>query len=473
MFLTRLATLPLGIALAASLAGAVQADMAAAPRIELRSAHAGWQVSYRFDAPVRTFFFVRNPDDRRMREWTAADPAFELTHEGGRDRVRRKDGAAFTAAAFDVPVRFVPFEADYAPFSPFGDGGLLIHSGRFHACAHACPRDASGDEGPWQITIAAPPGRHVLLHGQMHRSAATWSDARDGTMVYVGAASPLDDGHFVAVIDERFPADVRELLRSMFPRLMRLYAARLGATAPSVRPMLFASYDGADGDGRFGSKGGTLPGQVFVHLYGVAWNDPTRSAELRAWLPWFFAHEAAHLFQRHERSRNTADAWIHEGGAEAFAYLALRELGVEPETRLAARVDAAATACARGLAGVSLAESDGQGRFDNHYRCGLLMQLALDAQIRKRSGGGADLFALWRTFLARIERGERWSTALFLETAEPSAGPELVALLRAVWSEEAARPQDHVDWLLRVARDTGAQPQAARVSVRTAASETP
>ena len=27
---------------------------------------------------------------------------------------------------------------DYAPFSPFSDGGLLFHSGRFFACADEC-----------------------------------------------------------------------------------------------------------------------------------------------------------------------------------------------------------------------------------------------------------------------------------------------------------------------------------------------
>src|SRR5690606_5925767 len=122
-------------------------------------------------------------------------------------------------------------------------------------------------------------------------------------------------------------------------------------------------------------------GQVFMHFYGPGWNEPDRADWLRRWMPWFFAHEAAHLFQQYERNADPAASWIHEGGAEAFAYLALQGMpgsGI-PRDFLDEKLEQAASACAEGLKQGSLADAQADGRFHNHYECGLLMQPALHA----------------------------------------------------------------------------------------------
>src|SRR5690606_7894301 len=165
------------------------------------------------------------------------------------------------------------------------------------------------------------------------------------------------------------------LLENLLPALMDHFAQRL--QAPAEKPMLFASHDPGSDDGRYGSKGGTLPGQVFMHFYGAGWDDPDRAGWLRRWMPWFFAHEAAHLFQQYERSADPAASWIHEGGAEAFAYLALQGMpgsGI-PGDFLDEKLEQAASACAEGLKHGSLADAQADGRFHNHYECGLLMLL--------------------------------------------------------------------------------------------------
>ncbi|MBB5519935.1 hypothetical protein FHS62_002765 [Amphiplicatus metriothermophilus] len=127
-----------GVALAPSDGAA--GDDASAPRIRLAPGEGGfWRVEYELASPATRMGFVRIPNDWRARHWKPADEALEIAHVDGESFVRRKDGAAFRRAAFDVPARYRHLPKDYAPFSPFSDGGLLIHTGQFHACPGAAP----------------------------------------------------------------------------------------------------------------------------------------------------------------------------------------------------------------------------------------------------------------------------------------------------------------------------------------------
>jgi hypothetical protein len=416
--LALLAAFRLAVAVYFALACAVSvaADLA---RVELRPDGDRWQATLTWPQPATRVEFLRNPQPRSERGWRVLDAGFVLDRCDARDCVQRADGSAFTAVTLEVPARFVPYADDYAPFSPFGDGAQLIHSGQFHACAAA----GATCQGRWRFLAHAPAGQRIVVRGRVHEAMASWEDSGDGTMVYVGNGALLRTPHLIAVVDERFPSGVRTSLLDLLPRLLAFYAARLDTTLVQ-RPMLFASYDARDTGGRFGSKGGTLDAQVFMHLYGGAWEDEGRRAALRDWLPWFFAHEAAHLYQMHKRSRDPALAWIHEGAAEAFALLALRELRLAPAPSLQARIESGSKRCAEALRETPLVEAHKHGRFDAHYSCGLSIQMALDAAIRARGRG--DLFALWRAFLAGQRAGLPWSAHSFLSAAEPLAGAACV-----------------------------------------------
>lgn len=347
---------------------------------------------------------------------------------------------------FDVPIRFEPFEEDYAPFARFGDGGLLLHTGRFHACAGGCPRDASGNEGPWRVTIDA--GDAAILHdGARHRGRAAWNDGDAGAIVYIGAWSDAA-GAPNAIVDPTLPDVVRDPLDAL-PALLDFYAQRLGA--PGARPLLLVSYDPSPrADGRFGTKGGVLQRVVYMNVYGAGWRDEKKSALLREALPWFFAHEAAHLFQEAERGRDPAHWWIHEGGAEAFAWLAVRALYPASDAMRDRRVAEASKTCAEGLARGPLATAHTRGQTSLHYACGLVAQLALAAALEARGAG--DLFALWRGYLARVRRGEAWSAATFLREARDRGLDAEASRIEALLETPLTRPRDAVDALLEAVR---------------------
>ena len=356
----------------------------ATPAIELRPGAAGeWDAAYTLAAPARTLRFTRNPGDSRRPRWKV--PAdFEIAQEDGVDRLRRRDGRPFDAVTLSVPARYVVLPKDYAPFSPFTDGALLIHTGQFHACAGAaeCPAEAR-----WPLTVVPPAGAHTIAHGAVG-GRASFADGDEGTNVYVGAGEPLATPDFIAVIDRGLPEPVRAALDRLLPPLMREFGARLAP--PHDKPMLFASLDPhAPSDSGLHVQGGVLPGQVFMHLYSGDWSQNTEQ-KVVGFLPWFFAHEAAHLFQYAGEGRggnHTQQAWIHEGGADAFAALSVARLGGTREY-VAQRVDQAVGHCATGLRGLGdrpLNASAEAGAFDNYYQCGLLMHLAVDAEVRRAS----------------------------------------------------------------------------------------
>ena len=105
-------------------------------------------------------------------------------------------------------------------------------------------------------------------------------------------------------------------------------------------PAMVAAYSSDAPFSPFSDGGGTLPGQIFVHLRGNFWELPVEAwdAEQRRFLPVFFAHEVAHLFQRVEGvDRDPNDSWIHKSGA---AVLALN--GAPGAAELAGRMSGAA-----------------------------------------------------------------------------------------------------------------------------------
>lgn len=451
---TRLAARTLALSLAAHAGAAVAGDSAPLADILLSPDGDHWRASYSLAQPAHALRFAR--EDRqghRVHDWTPLDEGIELVQVDGVEVVRRKDGKPFKAFAFRMLPRYRPLEKDYAPFSPFGDGGLLIHSGRFHACPGSCD---DVDEAAWRIRVSPPDGAHVIVHGEV-RPAADFVERGDGTNVYIGKSTPVDTDEVVAVVDQTFPQAARDGLTTLFPRLMDYYRSELGALAR--KPMLFASRDANYPEGGYGFQGGTLPDQVFMHLYGR--NEAFDHADFGHRMDWFFAHEAAHLYQRPRPLASAGDTWIHEGGADAMAALALRDLGLLSAAALATQLDDNVDACSAGLGGKPLDTSHEAGRFDNFYSCGKLLQMLIDADARRASGGLCDLWCVWRDFLARVDAGEPWSSDTFLAAAAKHVDPQTIAFTADAVHQAMDDPAPTLRARLRaagLAEDAGGSP---------------
>lgn len=425
---------------AASAAAASESAPSSAPApqasstvaIELVPGETQWEVRYDLPAPARELRFTRvDAKGNRASSWIPVDPALTIALEDGEEVVRRTDGAAFDHAAFRMAPRYAVLEKDYAPFSPFGDGGMLVYTGRFHVCPGPC----SGGE-TFQVSLQPPAGSHAIVHGKVVESVR-YQDIGDGTNLYVGRALPVTTPDVVAVIDQAFPADTRARLESLLPRLMAFYGREFGALP--TRPMLYASRDENHPGGGYGYQGGTLPGQVFMHFYGRHEAFATPAFAKR--VDWFFAHEAAHLYQHYPSLADTGDSWIHEGGADALAAVALQALDVIDREAVEARLQQSLDACAKGIAQHPLKQAHANGSFDAYYACGFVMQMAVDAAARRASNGACGLLCVWRDFQAEIAAGKPWSSDTFIAVAARRSDEKVARFLRTVVDDVAAQPE--------------------------------
>lgn len=380
-----------------------------------------WTVRYETEQPVSRLVFPQSPDDSRARGWRP-EVGFEVVSGPDGEALRRVDGAAFSAATVVMDPVYRELPKSYAPFSPYGDGGMLFHTGRMFACAEAC---ADGQTYRFVLTSDHP----VLVDGRSNEGEVAWTDRDDGRSVYVGDTLPAETEFGSAIIDGALPAAIREQLERELPAFMTLYAGKLGTL--DYRPMLFVSYDTRhDEPGRFGNQGGTLPGQVFIHLYGLEWERRLAEGDAADGLRWHFAHEAAHLYQRQLFAPEPENAWIHEGGAEAMAWLALRD--TDPALAEAHLADAR-TRCGASLAAAgSVRQAVTAGDFDASYVCGFLILVEVDARVRAAKPDSDGLFTVWRAYVDKA--GGRGSEAAFLAAVRSVGGAGLAA-----WTEGAAR----------------------------------
>lgn len=413
-------TTNLFLAITCLVSGAVQA---AAPTPEiLVTALKGmqWQVRYDLAQPVDKLEFKSSPDDSRGKTWLP-DQGFEIVTTDRGEVARRKDGAQFRTVRFRMSPTYSVLPKDYAPFSPFGDGGMLFHTGRFFACPDRCPSDAT-----WSMYLSAGTEDEIILNGKTLKAQAHWIDKDDGRSVYVGNSVPQQTDDFIAVIDATLPERIRGQLVTQLPEFMHLFSGKLGALP--TRPMLFVSYDASHPKGR-GTQGGVLPNQVFIHFYGAKWPEEMEKPGFPNEIAWHFAHEAAHLYHR-RIGTESGDDWITEGSAEAFAAMALR---ANTGAYVQSREEKARGKCRELLNGRSVHETIAAGTFDAAYSCGLLINLAIDSKIRTATKHDG-LYAVWRTYLSRAPKNENAvSTAAYLKAVSEVGNAEI-----AQWVKKAA-----------------------------------
>lgn len=375
------------------------------------------RLTYDLARPVGALHFAKSLGGYRAGAWTTDVPDVRWVGEGNGERVERIDGKPFDRMSFRISVRYRHLPKNYAPFSPFSEGSALIYSGHFSVCT-AAPCD---DPPPLPITVVAP-GKTIGVGGRRVKDRAAFVSRNEGTNIFVGTLAPVAASGFVAIIDPGLTAEARDHLKHSLPLAVDSFAAVYGHL--SFRPELYVSVDPRPrDDGHMSTQGGTLPHQIFMHFDGKGARERAATGS-PYWLDWFFAHEAAHLFQQDKAGEAASDdvaAWIHEGGADAMAAIELARRGADERRYVEQRRQEAAAACTAGLAIMPLGHASQNGKFDLHYQCGLLIWLAMDGALHK--AGKPGLSALNNAFFARAKRGAPWNEATFLATARDLGVP--------------------------------------------------
>lgn len=370
----------------------------------IKSPAGSWSINYTSEIPVTRISFQRSPDSSRVNRWKAKSIDFEIGTENNNETVSRVDGKLFTQVEFELTPTYIPLPKDYAPFSPFTDGGMLFHSGRFFACPELC----DGSFNKWPIRIQASKDDNIIIDGVVYAGEANWVDSDDGKKVYVGKGEPIEDENFVSLIDAGLPAQLKELMSQNLPKILSYFTTRMDEL--DYRPSLYASYSQTD-NGRYGNQGGTLPEQIFMHWYG---EKSIEKLDANATFL-FFAHEIAHLYQG--RAGNVEvlyDMWLLEGSAEFFAGISYSEINGDHKLFLG-EIEKAKENCLSSFATETNYRNVVLNISKVHYSCGLLIFDALNIELEARN---SNIFLLWKAFNSVVEEGKPATAATFVEVSK-------------------------------------------------------
>lgn len=363
--------------------------------ITLNKSDLGWTVTYSLNEPVTHLEFVRSPDNSRSKRWQPLDPNTQIRFQNGSEVITSIDGQPFSEVSFILDATYTPLPKDYAPFSPFSNGGMLVHTARFFACANDCSK--AHHEWPMAITISTDD--YLLIDGQQYLQTHEWLDRDSGRAIYVGTQPPETFSALVAVIDPVLPNSLQNELITELPMIMSYFTKQLGSL--SQTPTLFASYSPYEGS-FYGHQGGVLPHQVFMHWYGKGALDNLDEQNTL----WFFAHEIAHLFQGVGlRYSSPEEAWIHEGAAELMAYLYADSKLKQNSALLQRAIEGAQLECTSTWPVSEEFVDVGRVNFRAHYTCGLVANAELHVQL-KANGVEDGIYTLWAAYSQLVKDGE-------------------------------------------------------------------
>ena len=379
--------------------------------INLNKSEMGWTVTYQLQEPTEQLMFMRSPNQSRAERWRPLNDDLEIVWRDDAEVVISKSGEPFDQASFLLDTSYTNLPKDYAPFSPYSNGGLLIHTGRFFACIDSCTEA----HHQWPLSIRLSTDDSILINGERYAASHEWLDEDSGRVIYVGPQQPVSFANLLAVIDPILPATLQTALINQLPMMMRYFTQKLEPLKQS--PMLFASYSGSHGE-HYGHQGGVLPNQIFMHWYGDSALENMNEENTL----WFFAHEIAHLFQGSGVHFSQADeAWIHEGAAELMAYLYSYEQLGDTSHLLQTAFSKARQQCAETWPLSEEFAAVGRLNFRLHYTCGLAANASLHQQL-EAAGVPNGIFQLWLTYSARIDAGEPATSETYFAAFEQLSG---------------------------------------------------
>ena len=401
--------------------------------------HAGWRVRYRLAKPAAQLRFSQEFGAHRHGRWQVETAGLSLIEKDGREYLARDDGKPFRQASLRFASDISKLEKDYPLNKRFTDGSewlCVLH-------LYAVPlRGAEPDpKAQFRLRLEPLPRESIVLDGARHRGAMTWVDPHGdrGTFVYFGTITPVQSPHVIVIVDPGLPDYLRGRFESLLPKLFRYYTDKTGY-ALKKRPVILISYYPAD-DLNQGTSGDVLPDVIAFDFRSAKMWEADTSANVR---PAFhlLAHEAAHLWNgnRFDSANNEDAPWMHEGGADAFDWLAARDFGVLDDAAFRGEIELKLNRCTNNIKALGLSLSDAimRKQFDLAYQCGSVMNMMVDAELHDRGG----LFAFWRALFAEADRsGGRYSLEQYFATLDKTAGnARLADALRSIWFQTQPDP---------------------------------
>jgi len=403
-----------------------------------------WRARYQLDQPADQLRFIDDFGLRRHGRWKLQMPGFRLVAKDGNEFIERKDGKPFREVTVGFATDTTKLDKKYPLNKTLTDGSEWLCT--LHLYAAPLRHGTPAVPARFDLRFVPRKGESIVLDGQRHAGAVTWHDPLldRGTFVYFGKLAPIETQDVIAIVDPGLPRYLEQQFDDLLPKLFAYYREHTGY-ALNKRPVILITYHPQE-DFNPGDSGEVLPDVIaFDFRSRKLWG--ARDAKNARMSFHLLAHEAAHLWNgnRFESVEGDAAPWMHEGGADAFAWAAARDFGVLDEDALRAEVELNLNRCLNKLAplGVSLQDAFKQSVYELAYSCGSVMNFAAGTELHDRGG----LFALWRALFGQAEKsGERYDVGQYFATLRAlDRDGTLAAAMSDLWS----RPQPDAAAALR------------------------
>ena len=363
-------------------------------RVERIASSREFKASWLLPSEARALVFAR-PSLFRAATWK--------TKEGQRIE-RRSSGEVFISdkptKTFEVTISEQGSEIanDYTLMTQFSDGGTVLYTGHFDVtpirCSEGCSEGeiahVAGQASRSRI-VAVPALRESVISGTIaSRGPLAVEPSSAGAMIYFGTQSITKRNGYSVLADPALPEWIVDELDRELPLIFSLNARRFQQRLAAL-PVFFVPYKGGSEIYNLTHAGAVVENSVLLTLYGSSWQR--RSDEVRENFLKLVSHEAFHLWNGSLfRSVNRpGGAWLHEGSADAFAYLTLVELGEISHERYIELQSRALNRCLLALSGASLPQV-GDGVINAQYDCGAIIQLLVNQSLSKQR---KNIWKLW------------------------------------------------------------------------------
>lgn len=247
---------------------------------------------------------------------------------------------------------------------------------------------------PYRLRVATAPGRFRAVR----------REEASGGYVIVGA-QPRGVRTFRALTGSDVGDAAETRLHARTSRLLAFYSERLGRSLAKPPTIVITRQESTGGFSGF--RGSVTPNGVVLLRFRGAPPDPADAAASGR-VNGFLAHELFHLWNGPTGDRPQMEAWLHEGSAEYYSWLAADALW-PGELALERRLQNALQSCMAFGGGRAVAKLNPSLR----YSCGAIAHWASDLGVRHASGGKLTGFDLWARLLAAHPDSGNYSLAEF------------------------------------------------------------
>ncbi len=377
-----------------------------------------WKISYKLPSKVKALIFNRQTNTFRHNNWKVESEDLEIKLINEQEYVVSKTGKEFDSLLLSHNSYYKYTPKDYEFFFKYSDGDVLMYTGHYDVFPLFKKVDLKNGVKDWpenrpltEYTLLRSSNEQIIIMGSVYdKNEVRWIDTKGkGTYIYWGSTKPLDTKRLIVVVDRKVPNWLSQAVNKNLPTLFEFYNKKTGVPL-SFKPVVYLNYTGEEEEG-LSNSGGTLPGLIQLTLRGKDWKK--KNSESFEYLYKFLAHEAAHLWNGQMYSYpDGKHSWMHEGGADAFAYRAMKELNVVTHKKYLEYINASLNKCILGLDGsYPLVESAKNRAFKNYYFCGSTIGMITELSLKE-----GQLFDFWSSLFSDANsKGGKYTDKMYLE----------------------------------------------------------